>query len=211
MRIRHFLSAALLALSCTALAGSASADVAGAQSFIEREHGKIKKMVEHNASSAQVRHAIDSVVDYDELARRTLGKPCPVQIRKCTNHWDQLSAEQQAEVTKLLRQLVEKNYHKNLKKTRDYNVTYRGAKSEGKDLAKVRTMAKSKKKPRDPAVQVDYVIQGQGDHYKIIDIVTEGSSMTKNYYSQFHRMLTTPGQGYPYMISKLQKKVRSKK
>ncbi len=30
--------------------------------------------------------------------------------------------------------------------------------------------------------------------------------MTKNYYDQFHRMLTTAGQGYPYLVKKLQDK-----
>jgi ABC-type transporter MlaC component len=41
----------------------------------------------------------------------------------------------------------------------------------------------------------------------VIDIVTEGSSMTKNYYDQFHRMLTTEGQGYKYMTAKLREKI----
>jgi ABC-type transporter MlaC component len=207
MRIRHFLPAALLAFSVATLAAAASADVAGAQSFVEREHGQIKKMVDANAPSAQVSRAIDDMVDYDELARRTMGSPCPLTVPSCTNHWKDLNDEQRREVTGLLRKLVEKNYHKNLNKTRDYVVSYRGAKEQGENLAKIRTEAKSKAKPRDPAVQVDYVIMGAGSNYKVIDIVTEGSSMTKNYYDQFHRMLTTAGQGYPYLVKKLQDKV----
>ena len=128
----------------------------------------------------------------------------------CTDHWKDLNDEQRKEVTSYLRKLVEKNYHKNLNKTRDYDVSYRGAKEQGDNLAKIRTEAKSKLKPRDPAVQVDYVILGAGPNYKVIDIVTEGSSMTKNYYDQFHRMLTTPGQGYPYLVQKLKAKVEKK-
>jgi ABC-type transporter MlaC component len=89
-------------------------------------------------------------------------------------------------------------------------VSYRGAKEQGENLAKIRTEAKSKAKPRDPAVQVDYVIMGSGANYKVIDIVTEGSSMTKNYYDQFHRMLTTGGQGYPYLVQKLRDKIAKK-
>lgn len=210
MRIRHFLPAALLAFSVTTLAVAASADVAGAQSFVEREHGQIKKLVEQNAPSSDVSRAIDGMVDYDELARRTMGSPCPLTVPSCTNHWKDLNDEQRREVTALLRKLVEKNYHKNLNKTRDYNVSYRGAKEQGDNLSKIRTEAKSKAKPRDPAVQVDYVIMGSGSQYKVIDIVTEGSSMTKNYYDQFHRMLTTPSQGYPYLIKKLRDKVAKK-
>lgn len=207
MRIRHFFSAALLALSVSTLAAAASADVAGAQTFVEKEHGNLKKLVEINADSGKVSQAIDGMVDYDELARRTMGLPCPPTVPNCTNHWKDLNGDQQKEVTSLLKKLVEKNYHKNLNKTRDYDISYRGAKEQGENLAKIRTEAKSKAKPRDPAVQVDYVIMGSGANYKVIDIVTEGSSMTKNYYDQFHRMLTTGGQGYPYLVQKLKDKI----
>lgn len=210
MRFRHFFSAAALALSCTLLAGGAFADVDSAKSFVEKEHTQIKKLVEANAPSDDVRKAIDGMVDYDQLAMRTLGKPCPPTVPSCTNHWDQLTPEQRTEVTALLRKLVEKNYHKNLNKTRDYDISYRGAKDQGENVSKIKTEAKSKLKPRDPAVQVDYVILGAGDRYRVIDIVTEGSSMTKNYYDQFHRMLTTAGQGYPYLVKKLQDKIAAK-
>ena len=33
--------------------------------------------------------------------------------------------------------------------------------------------------------------------------MTEGSSLAKNYYDQFHRMLTNPEQGYPQIVKKL--------
>jgi ABC-type transporter MlaC component len=210
MRFRHFLSAAALALSCTFLAGGASADVDAAKSFVEREHTQIKKLVENNAPSSEVSKAIDGMVDYDQLAMRTLGKPCPSTVPSCTNHWDELKPEQRTEVTGLLRQLVEKNYHKNLNKTRDYDVSYRGAKEVGENVSRIKTEAKSKAKPRDPAVQVDYIVLTSGDKNKMIDIVTEGSSMTKNYYDQFHRMLTTAGQGYPYLVQKLRDKIAAK-
>jgi len=210
MRLPKLAFAFVLALAPVVFAGNASADVAGAQSFVEKEHTAIKKLVEANAPQEQVRQAIDGMVDYDELARRTLGNPCPPTVPSCTNHWNELKPEQRAEVTGLLRQLVEKNYRKNLTKTKTYDVSYRGAKEQGENLAKIRTEAKSKEKPRDPAVQVDYVILGQGDRYRVVDIVTEGSSMTKNYYDQFHRMLTTAGQGYPYLVQKLKDKVAAK-
>ena len=210
MRFRHLLSAAALAVSFTFLAGGASADVDSAKTFVEREHSTLKKLVEANAPSDEVRKAIDGMVDYDQLAMRTLGKPCPPSVPSCTNHWDDMTAEQRTEVTGLLRKLVEKNYHKNLNKTRDYDVSYRGAKDQGENVSKIKTEAKSKAKPRDPAVQVDYVILGNGDKYRVVDIVTEGSSMTKNYYDQFHRMLTTEGQGYTYLVQKLRDKIAAK-
>lgn len=208
MRLRSLVSASLVAFACT-LAGSASADVTGAQSFVEKEHGQLRKLVDANAPQDQVRQAIDGMVDYDELAKRTLGKPCPVGVPACVNHWEKdLNESQRTEVTGLLRQLVEKNYRKNLNKTKDYDVSYRGARDAGEAITKVRTEAKNKAKPRDPAYLVDYmIVEKDGGRYRVVDIVTEGSSMTKNYYDQFHRMLTTDGQGYPYMVQKLKDKI----
>lgn len=213
MRFQHSLSVVsgvALALSYTLATGVAAADSDAAKSFVEKEHTQIQKLVEANAPESDVRKAIDGMVDYDQLAMRTLGKPCPPSVPSCSNHWDELTAEQRTEVTSLLRKLVEKNYHKNLTKTRDYVIAYRGAKDQGENVSKVKTEAKSKLKPRDPAVQVDYVILGSGERYRVIDIVTEGSSMTKNYYDQFHRMLTTSGQGYGYLVKKLQDKIAIK-
>jgi ABC-type transporter MlaC component len=210
MRFRHYLSAAVLALSCTLLAGSASADVDGARTFVEREHGQIKKLVESNAANGDVRKAIDGMVDYEELAKRTLGFPCPAEVKGCTDHWKELNDDQRQEVTKLLRQLVEKNYHKNLNKTRDYEISYRTSKEAGENLSKIRTEAKSKVKLRDPAVQVDYLILGTGDRYRVVDIITEGSSMTKNYYVQFHPMLIPGGKGYGHLVQTLKDKIAAK-
>jgi phospholipid transport system substrate-binding protein len=158
------------------------------------------------------------MVDYDQLAMRTMGKPCPPAVPQCTNHWDGdpsknipgLTAEQKTEVTGLLKNLVEKNLQKNINKTRDFDVSYSGAKEIAQNTSKIKTEAKSKAKPRDPAVQVDYVILENGDKYRVVDIVTEGSSMVKNYYDQFHRMLTTENQGYPYLVQKLRDKIAAK-
>ena len=52
-------------------------------------------------------------------------------------------------------------------------------------------------------MQVDYLVTGSGNGQKVVDMVTEGSSLTKNYYDQFKRMMSTPGQGYPYIVQKL--------
>lgn len=199
---------ALILLAALALAGTASADE-GAQKFVQTEHVKLEALLRQPASSgrdAQVTHTLDTMVDYDELSRRAFGQPCPPSHASCVNHWGELTDQQKTEVGGLLKRLVEKNYRKNLIKTLDYEVTYKGQKDQGGD-AKIRTEAKSKLKPRDPAVQVDYVVKPEGGAYRVVDIVTEGSSLTKNYYDQFHKMLTTPGQGYPHVVKKLNEKI----
>ena len=150
------------------------------------------------------------MVDYTAVAQRALGSPCPTTVPNCTNHWNELSDAQKAEVTELFRGLVEKKYRENAYKTKDFDVSYRGTKEQGVDISKVRTEAKNKTKPRDPAIQVDYIIRSSGQGHKVIDLVTEGSILSKNYYDQSHKMLTTPSQGYPYFVKKLREKIAKK-
>ncbi len=193
-------------------AGSAFAQDAGAQSFVENEHVKLTSLLRQPPSGArdsQIDQTLDRMVDHNELTRRALGQPCPVGEPSCTNHWSALSDAQKTEVTDLLLKLVEKNYRKNLVKTLDYEVNYKGVRDQSGDT-RVRTEAKSTLKPRDPAVQVDYVLRPDGGTYHVVDIVTEGSSLTKNYYDQFHKMLTNPAQGYPHMVNKLREKIAKK-
>jgi len=207
---RAFVSMSILS-AALALGGSASADEAtDAQGFVQKEHGQISQLLKQPPSAGrdgQINGALDGFVDYDELARRAFGQPCPATISGCTNHWGELTDAQKAEVRGLLRQLVAKNYRKNLIKTLDYDVEYKGARAVTGGDNKIRTEAKSKLKPRDPPVQVDYIVRNTNGAFKVVDIVTEGSSLTKNYYDQFHRMLTTAGQGYPHVVKKLNDKI----
>jgi ABC-type transporter MlaC component len=101
---------------------------------------------------------------------------------------------------------VAKNYRKNLVKVMEFEISYKGFKDTSGDT-RVKTEAKNRLKPRDPAVQVDYIVTGAGGGYKTVDIYTENSSLAKNYYDQFHKMMITPGQGYPYIVTKLNEKI----
>jgi phospholipid transport system substrate-binding protein len=200
--------ATLIVLFACAWASLALADD-GAQTFLEAQHQKVTALLHQPASparDAQISSVLDGMIDYSELARRTLGLPCPAAVPACTNHWAELTDAQKAEVSGLLQKLVSKNYQKNLVKTLDYEISYKGNQEAG-GATRVRTEATSKVNPRDPPIQIDYVIVGKPGTYKVVDIITEGSSLTKNYYDQFHRMLTTPEQGYAYMVKKLNDKI----
>lgn len=195
------------ALSVLALALPAHAD--DAQTFIEHEHAKLDRMLHEPASGArdaEVDQALDGFVDYEELTRRAFGEPCPPSISNCVDLWAQYDDKQRVELKDLLSQLVRRSYRKNLTKTLDYEVTYRGSRDAGGDT-RVLTEAKSKVKPREPAVRVDYVVKQTGRGYRVVDIVTEGSSLTKNYYEQFRKKMENPNEGYPNIVQKLREKL----
>ncbi|MFO0663574.1 MAG: ABC transporter substrate-binding protein [Polyangiaceae bacterium] len=195
-------------LSVLLLPALASAD-AGSKGFVENVHGKLNALLKQSASASretQITAEMDAAIDYDVLARRTFGDPCPIGIKTCTNHWKDLTDAQKAETKDLLKKIVQKNYRKNLNKTMNFNVTFENSVEIGSDT-RVRTIAKHKTDVREAPVTIDYIVNGSGGNYHIVDIVTESSSLAKNYYTQFHKMLTTDGQGYPYVVKKLNDKL----
>lgn len=208
MRLARFAQAAVFALSLS-IAGAA---VAGdAQSYMETNQGTMNNLLKQPASGSrdqQIATLLDGMIDYEELVRRSFGEPCPAAVPSCTDHWKSLTDAQKQEMVGLIKKLVQKNYKKNLVRTLDYDVTYKGEKQQSGDF-RVKTEAKSKVKPRDPVVQIDYILKPNGGSYKVVDIVTEGSSMVKVYYDQFHKFLTTDGQGYPKIVEKVTAKINA--
>ncbi len=189
---------AVVAVAVT-MASAASALADTPDGFVQTGHAQLESLLKQPTSAqrdAQIGATFDKMVDYNELVRRCF-----------RDDWGTLSAEQQSEVSGLLRQIVQKNYRKNLKRTLDYNVTYTGTRGQGNDVV-VRTEAKSKVNPREDTVRVDYVVSGpSGGPYHIVDIVTESSSLTTSYYRDLHSMLTTAGKGYAYVVQKLKDKI----
>ena len=208
--MRIFKSFAAAVVASALVLGSGAAFAGDPQTFVEHEHNRLTSLLRQPASAArdtQVNHTLETMVDYDELTRRAFGKPCPVSVPACTNWWDKFSADDQRELTDLMKRLVEKNYRKNLQKTLDYDISYRGTKpvagAANASETRVITEAKAKDKPREPAVRVDYVILPNGGKEYVVDIYTENSSLTKNYYSDFNRMMLNPAQGLAHVKKRL--------
>lgn len=208
MRLPNVLRTVLFGLTVTTLSFAASADTAGAQAFVEHEHSIVKKLVDANAPVAEVSKAIDGMIDYDEIAQRSLGKPCPTTIPRCTNYWDQFSDAQKKEVRDLFKALVEKKYRENAYKTKKFSVTFGTAKQQSEDITKVRTEAKNLDKPREPPVMVDYLIRNSGGTYKVVDYAFEGSLVTKNYYTSTDEIMKKEG-GYPTLVKRLKERLNA--
>jgi phospholipid transport system substrate-binding protein len=211
MRLAH-----VIAISSTLFAGSVAtssrAGAGDAQGFVEQEHRHLEQLLRQPDSGPrdlQVHQALAAFVDYDELTRRAFGEPCPPTEPSCENLWAGYAEGQRAELRSLLEQLVRKTYQRNLVKTLDYDVAYRGSREAAGDT-RVMTEAKNRLKPREPAVRVDYVLKPAEGGFKVVDIVTEGSSLTKNYYEQFRKKMHKPEEGYPNIVEKLREKIAKK-
>ncbi len=180
-----------------------SANAAEPVDFVKAESGKVAAAVKAGDMGGASK-AMDAMVDYEAMAKRTFGSPCPTSA-PCTDHWAELTAAQRTEVTELVHKLVDSTLRKNAKQTADYEVDVKKAVDAG-GFTKVRTLAKNKKNAREAPVQVDYLLAKTGDSYRAVDIVTEGSSISRNYYTQFHKMLTNPSEGYAFVVKRLREK-----
>jgi ABC-type transporter MlaC component len=206
MRLRWSVPFFLVVLSIV-VSSPARAD--DAQGFIQQQHAKLEQLLrqpESEARTTQINRALDTFVDYDVLTKRAFGEPCPASVPACDNLWSGYSEEQRQTLRDLLTRLVRKNYRKNLGKTLDYEITYRGTRDSGGD-SRVMTEAKNKKNPREATVRVDYLVTQTAAGLRVVDIITEGSSLTKNYYEQFRKKMKTPDEGYPNIVQKLQDKL----
>jgi len=204
MRLSH-----LIALSATlgTLALALPAHAADAQGFIEHEHQRLDQLLHQPASAsrdAEVNAALDRFVDYDNLVQRSFGEPCHPSIPSCEDLWGRWDEGQKKQLHDLLKQVIETSYRRNLTKTLDYDVSYKGSRDAGGDT-RVLTEAKSKSNPRDTPVRVDYVVKQEGNSYRVIDIITEGSSFSKNLYVQFRKL-----DDYDKIVGKLREKIAKK-
>jgi phospholipid transport system substrate-binding protein len=212
LRRGHSFAAAALIVAALAVTTNGRADAEDPQAFVREQHRRIELLLHEPVSSsrdARIHDALGSFVDYDELTHRAFGDPCPHAEPACEDLWTGYNDDQRAELRSLLEQLVRKTYRRNLTKTLDYDVDYRGARESGGD-SRVMTEAKNRLKPRDPPVRVDYVVKLTGAGPKVVDIVTEGSSLTKNYYDQFRKKMHNPNEGYANIVQKLREKIAKK-
>lgn len=189
--IRYFSLAVFLA-SCffvlPAQAGPAEAHLKAKQA----ELTAIIKQPKSAQSEEKLKKAFDALLDYDSLAKNSLG-----------DEWGKLSAEQQKEFQALLQTLVQRAYTKNIRETFDYDIQFKGEK-DAKQGKLVATIARHKTDKRKEPVKIDYLVHQKEGSWRVYDIITEGSSLVSNYRSQFHRVIQKKGFGG--LIERMRKK-----
>lgn len=182
------LVAALVLAAPLAHASEAETFVKGKQS----ELAELVKKAKTPADDKRVESAFDEVLDYDSLASESL-----------KDSWADLKPEERSEFRDVLKRLVRAAYRKNLKRIKDYEVGYTGeSKVEMGQI--VRTVAKSRNNAREEPISIDYVVRENGGKWRIVDIVTEGSSMVSNYRNQFRRIIKK--QGFAELIRRMKAK-----
>jgi phospholipid transport system substrate-binding protein len=133
---------------------------------------------EAEAQAASVQLVIDGLLDFEEIAKRTL-----------PTRWDGLTAGQRREFLDTLQKLIERRpLDRNLSIDLDSTVAYQ-SESIVDDEAVVSSMVTSYKTGRPARRSVEYKLCYRKDRWRLYDVVVEGVSLVDDYREQFSRII----------------------
>jgi phospholipid transport system substrate-binding protein len=141
-----------------------------------------------------MKQVASSLLDYEELGKKALDA-----------HWAELKPAQQKEFISTFKEMLEKNYVKQLRTNLDYNVTYKDEKVTG-EQAVVQSVVKVKTKGKSTDADIVYKMRKTGPTWMVWDIVTDEVSLLRNYKTQFHKIITE--QGYDKLLEKMKNKLK---
>lgn len=143
--------------------------------------------------AAERREKLEAIIeqrfDYEEMAKRVLAA-----------HWGKISAEKQQEFVGLFQEFLTQSYAGNFEDHSGGKVTYVKERLKG-DFAEVQTKVVS------PKVQVplDYRLLKKHEKWGVYDVIIDGVSVTKNYRSQFSRIIKSSS--FDALLDKLRSKI----
>jgi len=138
---------------------------------------------------AAVRKIADDIFDFQETAKRSLGR-----------HWPTRSASERDEFVKLFSDLLERSYISKIELYGGEKIAYLGDTLEG-DQALVRTRIVTK---GGAEVPVEYRMLKRGERWLVYDVIIEGVSLVANYRTQFNKIIQTSS--YAELVKKMKVK-----
>lgn len=123
----------------------------------------------------RLKEIINSVFDYDEMARRTLGA-----------HWRRRTAAEQQEFLKLFRAFLEKVYSEKVDLYQGERALFVRETIDG-DYAEVESKVINAKGEESPVL---YRLKRTDSRWNVYDAVIENISIVNNYRSQFDRVIS---------------------
>jgi len=190
-RLALALFSAVFLFGGLALAGSAGSFLEGQQKALSALIAKPKSP----ANDKQVAQIFDGLLDYERLAKDSLG-----------SSWAERTDAEKKEFQALLTKLVQAAYTKNIRSTLDYKIVIEGSK-KAKEGELISTVARHKSDKRKEAIHINYLVHQIGGKWRVYDIITEGSSLVKNYKSQFRRIIRK--KGFSELLTRMRKKAKA--
>ena len=176
---------------------NSAVDIEAAETFIRARHNRVRAVLRQRDTpkrAAQLTELLGEFLDYDMLSELALDQ-----------EWKQRSPKERKQFVSLLRQLVERQYQRNMESTLKYKVTWVGSEAIDNANALVKSSAHSRMKKRQPPVEIDYSMHPEGAQWRVWDISTDGVSLVKNYKRQFRRVIKD--EGWKGLIDRMEKKL----
>ena len=124
---------------------------------------------------AIISEEIETVFDFNELSRRTLGR-----------EWKKMKPEQQKEFVKLFRELLQGVYADRLLAYSDQKIIFDKETMLKKGRAEVQSYLQTSDGKKIPLF---YRLTDKSGEWRVYDVIIEGVSMVKNYRTQFREIL----------------------
>ena len=203
----------LFCVSPVSIAAAAEPSAAsGPKATLQRLNGNVDKQLrqkvvagspEEAKVKAAVKQSAGELLDYGELCKRALGE-----------HWDKMAVPVREDFVQTLRELIERNYIKQLRTNLDYEVTYGDETFEGEE-ARVSTTIKIATHGKSTSALIEYRLikkvdaPGKPFRWMVYDVITDELSLVRNYRSQFTRIIGSSG--YDGLLAKMKTKLAEEK
>jgi phospholipid transport system substrate-binding protein len=148
---------------------------------------------EHDAKRSEMNKIVGGFLDFEELARRALAK-----------HWDGLDRKQRTEFVSVLKELIERNYIKQVHGQPNYELRFAKEEIDGSQAtvdATLEAMSKGKK----VRVEMQYKLLYKGDRWLVYDVITDEQSMLENYRAEFNKIITK--ESFEALLKRMKKRL----
>lgn len=149
-----------------------------------------KEMKKNDQKRRQaLKKTISVIFDYNEMARRSLGK-----------HWNARSVAEKKQFVDLFATLLENSYAGKIESYNNEKIVYIKEILDGTH-AEVKSKVVTAKRDE---FTLDYRLINQNGTWMVYDVVIEGVSLVSNYRTQFNKIISS--NGYAELVKKLQNK-----
>lgn len=136
-----------------------------------------------------LKKTIGTIFDYNEMAKRSLGK-----------HWNPLTTDEKTQFADLFAALLENSYAGKIESYNNEKIVYIKESLDG-DYAEIKSKVVTAKRDE---FTLDYRMARQNGKWMAYDVIIEGVSLVANYRTQFGKIIKTSG--YAGLVKKLETK-----
>ena len=172
--------AALAVVVAVVQPGSASAAVPKAQDKVRNALNAWFKAegAARTRAREQARAAVGELIDFDELARATLGAK-----------WKDFKPAEQKRYTQALRGAMEANYLAKMRQGKSGDVEKVKGEVLGEEKQGERVLVRTRVHSGEDTAAIDYLMAKEPKGWRAVDVITEGVSLAETYREQVAKIL----------------------